>query len=33
MMYNTPLEQKENLLMEVEKLHQRYELSKTVGLL
>ena len=29
MMYNTPLEQKENLLMEVEKLHQRYELSKT----
>lgn len=31
MMYNTLLEQKENLLKEIELLHQRYELSKTVG--
>ena len=30
-MYNTRLEQKENLLREVDMLHQRYELSKTVG--
>lgn len=30
MMYNTLQEQKENLLREVKKLHQRYELSKTV---
>lgn len=31
MMYNTLQEQKENLLAEIEKLHQRHELSKTVG--
>ena len=30
MMYNTIQEQQDNLLAEVEKLHQRYELSKTV---
>ena len=30
MMNNTLQEQKENLLREVEKLHQRYELSKTL---
>ena len=30
MMYNTQQEQKENLLREVEKLRQRYELSKTL---
>jgi hypothetical protein len=31
MMYNTIQEQKENLLAEVEKLHQRHELAGTVG--
>jgi hypothetical protein len=29
-MYNSLTEQKENLLVEVDRLHQRYELSKTV---
>ena len=31
-MYNTLLEQKENLLKETDLLHQRYELSKAVGM-
>ena len=31
MMYNTIQEQKENLLAEVDKLHQRHELAGTVG--
>ena len=31
MMYNTPQEQKENLLREVAVLHKRHELSGTVG--
>lgn len=30
-MYNTLLEQKENLLKEVASLHQRHELAKTIG--
>lgn len=30
-MYNTIQEQKENLLAEVDKLHQRHELAKSVG--
>ena len=31
MMYNTLTEQKENLLAELEQLHQRHELAKTIG--
>ena len=30
-MYNTLAQQKENLLLEIDRLHQRQELSKTVG--